>query len=280
MLHWTFQEPPPGADEGELIRGDVRLPEGAPPRTAIVLVHGFKGFKDWGFFPWVAEELAAAGHAVVSFNFSRNGIGADPETFSELERFGRNTLTRELDELLWVLGRVAEGEWIRRRPRRIGLLGHSRGGGDAVLAAREHEGVDALVTWSAVATFDRWSDETKEEWREDGVVYVLNTRTGQQMPLEVSLLEDYEAHRDRLDIEAAAAEVAVPWLIVHGRTDLSVDEEDARRLARASADARLLLVEDAGHTYEAGHPFEGPSPELIQVLEATRRHFHTHLEPE
>lgn len=280
MLHWTFQESPPGAEDGELVRGDVRMPEGAPPRTAVVLVHGFKGFKDWGFFPWVAEQLAAAGHAVVSFNFSRNGIGPDLESFTELDRFGRNTLSRELDELLWVLDRVEEGEWVRRRPRKIGLLGHSRGGGDAVLAAREHGAVEALVTWSAVATFDRWDQETKEEWREDGVVYVLNSRTGQQMPLEVSLLEDFETHGERLDIEAAAARVKAPWLIVHGRGDLSVDEEDARRLARASGDARLLLVEGAGHTFEVGHPFEGPSPELLQVVEATRGHFHAHLDPE
>ena len=279
MLHWTFQEPPPAAEGTELIRGDVRVPEGPPPRTAVVLVHGFKGFKDWGFFPWLAEELAAAGHAVVSFNFSRNGIGPDLETFTELDRFGRNTLSRELDELLWVLDRVEEGAWVPRAPRKIGLLGHSRGGGDAVLAARTHEAVGALVTWSAVATFDRWEEETKEEWREDGVVYVLNGRTGQQMPLEVSLLEDYEANRERLDVEAAAGRVRAPWLIVHGRQDLSVDEEDARRLARASGQARLLLVEGAGHTYEVGHPFEGPSPELIQAVEATRRHFHTHLEP-
>lgn len=280
MLHWTFQESPPGAEDGELIRGDVRMPEGAPPRTAVVLVHGFKGFKDWGFFPWVAEQLAAAGHAVVSFNFSRNGIGPDLESFTELERFGRNTLSRELDELLWVLERVEEGEWVRRRPRKIGLLGHSRGGGDAVLAAREHGAVEALVTWSAVATFDRWDRETKEEWREDGVVYVLNSRTGQQMPLEVSLLEDFEAHQERLDIEAAAARVEASWLIVHGRSDLSVDEEDARRLARASGDARLLLVDGAGHTFEVGHPFEGPSPELLQAMETTRSHFHAHLDPE
>lgn len=280
MLHWTFQESPPGAEDGELVRGDVRMPEGAPPRTAVVVVHGFKGFKDWGFFPWVAQQLAAAGHAVVSFNFSRNGIGSDLESFTELDRFGRNTLSRELDELLWVLDRVEEGEWVRRRPRKIGLLGHSRGGGDAVLAAREHGAVEALVTWSAVATFDRWDRETKEEWREDGVVYVLNSRTGQQMPLEVSLLEDFEAHQERLDIEAAAARVEAPWLIVHGRSDLSVDEEDARRLARASGDARLLLVEGVGHTFEVGHPFEEPSPELLQAMEATRSHFHAHLDPE
>ena len=67
---------------GDVIRGDLRIPEGPPPRTAVVVVHGFKGFKDWGFFPHLCEEIAAGGHAVVSFNFSWNGIGADdPQEF-------------------------------------------------------------------------------------------------------------------------------------------------------------------------------------------------------
>lgn len=69
------------ARPGEPIRGEVRIPDGPPPRVAVVMAHGFKGFKDWGFFPWVAEGMAAAGYAVVTFNFSRNGIGADPERF-------------------------------------------------------------------------------------------------------------------------------------------------------------------------------------------------------
>lgn len=82
------------------IRGDLRLPEGEPPLSAIVVAHGFKGFKDWGFFPHLCECLARDGHAVVSFNFSLNGIGDDPTEFTQLENFARNTLSRDVDEIL------------------------------------------------------------------------------------------------------------------------------------------------------------------------------------
>ena len=185
MIQRSFvREPRPG----DRIRGDVRLPDGAPATTAVVVAHGFKGFKDWGFFPWLARRLVADGHAVVTFNFSGSGIGADPLDFTELEAFASNTYSRELEELAWVVRAVRGGELLPLAPRAVGLLGHSRGGGDAVLhaaAAGHGDAVDALVTWAAVASFDRWAEETLEEWRRTGRVFVLNSRTGQHMPLDI-----------------------------------------------------------------------------------------------
>lgn len=146
-----------------------------------------------------------------------------------------------------------------------------------MLHAASDPDLDALVTWSSVSNFDRWDEERKAEWREAGRTYVLNSRTGQQMPLDVGLLEDLEQNRESLDVETAAGRVGVPWLIVHGREDRSVDEEEARSLARAHPAARLHLVDGAGHTFEVGHPFEGPSPELEEATEESRRHFERHL---
>lgn len=258
---------------GDRIRGDVRIPDGPPPRTAVVVVHGFKGFKDWGFFPWVCTELAAAGHAVVSFNMSHNGIGRDGLSFTELDRFGANTFSLELDEILHVLDDVARGGLLPRRPDRIGLLGHSRGGGMSILAAGEEGRVDALATWAAISHFDRWSEEMKAEWRADGRRWVLNSRTGQQMPLDLTLLEDYEANRDRFDIATAAGALDRPWLIVHGTEDLTVPCAEGRELAERARRGRLVLIDQSGHTFEARHPFEGTTPALDRALDATRAHF-------
>jgi dienelactone hydrolase len=258
---------------GDVIRGDVRIPEGRPPRSAIVVVHGFKGFKDWGFFPHTCDRLAAAGHAVVSFNMSHSGIGSSPLDFTELDQFGRNTLSLELDDVRAVVDEVLTGELLPRRPRSVAVLGHSRGGGQTVLAAAEDERIAAIATWAAVSHFDRWTDETKDEWRDAGRIWVMNARTGQQMPLDVGLLEDFEAHSDRLDIPAAAGRVSAPWLIVHGRNDLTVGVAEAHELAEAAQKGRLMLVDGAGHTFEARHPFEESTPQLDRALEATIAHF-------
>ena len=274
MIHLPFTRE---ARRGDTIRGEVRVPEGPPPTSAVVVVHGFKGFKDWGFFPHLCQRLAAAGHAVVSFNFSRNGIGSDPLEFTELDSFGTNTLSIELDEVRLILNEVFEGGLTPRAPRKVGLLGHSRGGGQAILAAAEDPRVDALVTWAAVSHFDRWSDEAKQEWRELGRLWVMNARTGQQMPMDVSLLEDFETNKVRLDIPSAAGRIESSWLIVHGREDETVPSDEARALATEAAHARMVLVDGAGHTFQARHPFESSPPELDEALRCTIQHFEHHL---
>ena len=40
----------------------------------IIFTHGFKGFKDWGGFPYMMKRIASKGFTAVSFNFSHNGV--------------------------------------------------------------------------------------------------------------------------------------------------------------------------------------------------------------
>ena len=54
-------------------------------------------------------------------------------------------------------------------PSRIGLVGHSRGGGIAVLQTARDSRVRALVTWAAISSVERWSPAEQAEWRERGV---------------------------------------------------------------------------------------------------------------
>jgi uncharacterized protein len=270
----TVTERPFGLElpDGELLRGEVRLPApDARPSSAVVILHGFKGFRRWGFFPHLASRLARAGHAAVTFDFSLNGVGADGEGFDELDAFARNTLTREVGEAHRILDAAREGALPLDPPARLGLVGHSRGGGVAVIAAAEGK-VDTLVTWASVATFDRWDDGVKADWRRTGRHLVRNARTGQDMPLNLTLLEDFEENRDRLDVEAAAARVRVPWLVVHGGADESVDVSDAHRLAAAASAAELAVVPGAGHTFGAVHPFVEAGAHLRAAIDRSIAH--------
>ncbi len=263
-----------GCDGGPL-RVDVRT--GARPgeaRPAVVICHGFKGFKDWGFFPQAADRLARAGFAAVTFNFSGSGVGADGQSFSELERWGRQTVSGDLADLATVVDHVAAdgAPW-------IGLLGHSRGGGTAVLHAAGDQRVRALVTWAAVTGYLWWSDEEVAAWRRDGRLDVVNLRTGEVLPVGRALLDDLEAGEDGpLNILTAASRIQVPWLIVHGDADESVDPEVARRLGRAAtAGPRLLAVEGTGHTFGTQHPWSGSSPAFERVMGETVAFFSSAL---
>ena len=258
---------------------DVRAGGRTSPRPAVVVVHGFKGFKDWGMFPPAAERIAQAGFTVVTFNLSGSGVDAQGE-FTFAERFGRNTYSIELDDLARVMSALEHGELGTAAPSSVGLLGHSRGGGDAVLHAAEDPRVRALVTWAAIGSVDRWPAGTKESWRDRGMLDIVNARTGQVLPLYTDLLDDIEAHGGgALDIPAAAGRMAAPWLVVHGTADESVALADAERLHASSAApvTELLEIDGAGHTFGTVHPWAGMTPEFDQVLRATTNWFARHL---
>lgn len=274
---------------GRHVDGRIDFPREPGERPGIVVCHGFKGFMDWGFFPYLAELLAERGFVAVCFNFSGSGMEPGLDRATDSAAFTANTFSRELEDLDAVL-RAVTGEHPeplapgRIDAARIGLLGHSRGGGTAILtAARQEwrERLSALVTWASVATFDRFGDEEKETWRREGTFPIVNARTGQELALGLGLLEDLEANRRSLDVERAAREVGPPWLIVHGGDDESVPVEEARRLsARAEeggVEHRLEVIAGAGHTFGATHPFEHPTPHLTEAMNLTQGWFRRYV---
>lgn len=267
-------------DGGYPVRGDLRALQGPPPSTAVVICHGFKGFRRWGFFPFIARQLALAGHAALTFDLSGNGVGDTGEPFTALDRFASATHSRNIDEIRMVLDAVTSGPLFPSPPGAIGLLGHSRGGGESILAAAEHGQVDALVTWSAISRVERWSPEDVERWRQGETTTVTNSRTGEQLPISPAWWRDATANRERLDIRQAAGKVRAPWLIVHGAADETVPVDEARTLYEAAGtSAELVLVDGAGHTFGATHPLEDPGAALLSVTNATTRWFARHLVP-
>lgn len=271
----------PAPDGGPPVRGDVRVLEGHRADRAVVLIHGFKGFRRFGFFPNLARAAAARGYAAVTFDFSHNGIGEDgADTFSAMHLFTEQTHTRNLREIRRVLDVLSSGALLDRPVTKIGLMGHSRGGGEAVLAAAEDPRVDALVTWAAIASIgERWTPEQVAAWEAGQDVEIENARTKQAMPVGPVYWKDVQENRERLDVLAAAARLTIPWLIVHGDADPSVPVDEGRRLFDAAGDtAELLIVEGADHGFGGKHPYAGATPELKLVADATLDWFDTHLE--
>jgi uncharacterized protein len=268
----------PGA-LGEILV-DVRSGGRDTPRPAVLVIPGFKGFKDWGMFPPLATRLAQAGFTAATLNLSGSGVD-DAGDFVWPERFGHNTFSIELADIATALDALAAGQLGTAAPTRIGLVGHSRGGGVAILHAARDPRVTALVTWSAISTVERWPDEEERaRWRKTGRLDVVNARTGQVLPLYIDVLYDIErAAAAGLDILAAAENVPAPWLIVHGSADSSVSIAEGERLARAAppATSRFLRVEGAAHTFGAVHPWQGSTPALDLVMKETVGWLSRHL---
>lgn len=279
VRHAAFSFPVP---PGETIRGDAWIPAEPAADVALVVCHGFKGFKDWGFFPYLTEELGRrTGFTSVCFNFTGSGVAHAVDEFDDLEAFALNTFTRELQDLEAVLDRLAVGELGELevpRAGRFGLLGHSRGGATALLKAALRKQVRALVTWAAVASLERYESEYASEWESGGPAYVENKRTGQLMPLYRNVLDDLRANRRRLDPVRAAAALEIPYLVIHGSEDESVPVAAARTLADAAGErAELVSIDGAGHTMNAAHPFTGSNARLERAIELSARHFRVAL---
>lgn len=185
------------AGEDAVIRGNIFTAR-QPAQGIIILAHGYKGFKDWGMFPYTASQLSENYH-VLTFNFSHNGVGEDLEQFSELEKFAVNTYSRELADLATLLDYVSTQPELHGLP--VFLLGHSRGAGVSLVYALDHpEQIAGVLSWNGVTNLDLFTPEQKEEMRTHGRSHVTNGRTGQQMPLDVSILEDLDAHKERYAI--------------------------------------------------------------------------------
>ncbi len=259
----------PAADGGTLpvdVRTGAREGE---VRPVVVICHGFKGFKDWGFFPRLAERLATGGFTAVTFNLSGSGVSGG-DTFDEPGRWFRQRPSWDLADVGTVVDWAVAGEapW-------VGLLGHSRGGALAILHAARDPRVRALVTWNAVDHFLRWPEQEIARWRREGRIDVVNTRTGQVLPIGRDALDDIDAHgTDTLDVPGAAGRVTVPWLLVHGLADQTVPASVGRTLAgRSAGDAvAAWLVDGADHTFGIRHPWAGSTPVFDRVLERTTAH--------
>jgi dipeptidyl aminopeptidase/acylaminoacyl peptidase len=247
--------------EGRPFSIDVTyLPNGLP-KPVILHIHGFKGFKDWGYFNLLSEYAAQRGYVFVKMNFSHNGTTPDnPLDFVDLEAFGSNNFTIEQDDMGKVIDFIFSDEFpVNKNELDLGrffLTGHSRGGAAVVLKGYHDKRIKAISSWAGINNLaSHFSTNEVEKWKEEGVVYIENSRTKQQMPLYYQMAEDYMKHKDALNIPEAIQNSRKPMLIVHGSKDPTVPVQVAYLTQKWNPDVRLYIVEDADHVFGGGHPW-------------------------
>ncbi|UAM97738.1 alpha/beta hydrolase [Polaribacter litorisediminis] len=240
---------------------DVFYNETHQPKKVVIFCHGYKGFKDWGAWNLMAEAFAKAGFFFIKFNFSHNGgTPEQPIDFPDLEAFGNNNYSKELDDLESVL------DWISRttdfkneiNSTDISLIGHSRGGGIVLLKANEDARIKEVITLAAVCDFGSRSTITGdlENWKNEGVKYVVNGRTKQQMPHFYQFYEDFKANEERLHIQKAVEKIKVPQLIIHGDQDTSISIDEAHKIHSWNGNSILKFIKNADHVFNVCHPWE------------------------
>jgi len=162
----------------------------------------------------------------------------------------------------------------------IFLLGHSRGGGAAILKAATDERITAVATWASVIEYGRfWTAAEMEKWEKEGVLYVLNGRTGQQMPLYWQFFEDYHKNKAFLHIPTAIRNLHKPLLAVHGTADTVVSPHNPLEMKSLLLKVETHLFSGADHTFGGRHPWMGHTlpPDMDEAIKITTHFLRTYI---
>lgn len=250
---------------------DIRYKETHVPKPIILFCHGYKGFKDWGAWNIMANTCAESGFCFIKFNFSHNGGTIEqPIDFPDLEAFGNNNYTKELDDLQSVINWTYANETLKKEAdiNNITLIGHSRGGGIVCIKAEEDTRIKNVISLAGVCDYGSRTATIGDlkTWKQDGVKYVLNGRTKQRMPHYYQFYEDFIANKERLSIKRAVSNLKIPHLIIHGNADTSVLLDEAKNLHEWNPNSQLEIIEEANHVFGASHPWEQEElPEELKI---------------
>ena len=251
---------------------DVFYKETNQPKPIIIFCHGYKGFKDWGAWNLMAAVFANEGFFFIKFNFSHNGGTVEqPIDFPDLEAFGNNNYTKELDDLTSVINWISTHSDFKNEVNldAISLIGHSRGGGIVLLKANEDAIIKKVITLAGVCDFEKRTATIGDlqQWKKKGVKYVLNGRTKQNMPHYYQFYEDFMLNKERLDIKKATENLKIPQLIIHGNKDTSVLIDEAENLKKWNSESEFKIIDNANHVFNTSHPWK--ENYLSEELETT-----------
>ena len=246
----------------------------------IIFCHGYKGYKDWGAWNLVAKEFANNNFFFLKFNFSHNGGTVEnPIDFPDLNAFGNNNFTHELNDIERVLSFISENTEFSKNIdlTNIFLIGHSRGGGLCAIKASENKQIKGLITWAGVSNFKiRFNEGSEEfkEWKDKGVKYVENKRTKQQMPHFFQFYLDFKENEKRFNIQSAVQSLKIPFLVIHGDNDKSVLQNEGRDLHSWNKNSKFFSVKNGTHTFSSMHPWqELKLPKGLQLVTETSINF-------
>lgn len=252
---------------------DVFYNKNNTKKPVVIFCHGYKGYKDWGAWNLAAEEFADKGFFCVKFNFSHNGgTVEDPIDFPDLEAFGQNNFTLELDDLETIIDWVTNNADFKNEidVQNITLIGHSRGGGIVTLKASENSKVTKVISWAGVSDYgSRFPKDEKilEYWEKEGVSYIENARTKQQMPHYFQFYTNFKENEARLTIKNAVSKIAMPHLIIQGAEDDVVLPQEAKNLHAWNPKSELVILKEMNHSLGSAQPWnESKMPIHLQQV--------------
>jgi pimeloyl-ACP methyl ester carboxylesterase len=240
--------------------GVIDLPTGPGPSPVVVFVAGSGPTDRDGNQPRIRNDSlkllgqALASQGIAVLRYDRRGVGLSRETAPKEENLSIEALADDVVEWIKLLRKD-------KRFSRIGIVGHSEGSLVGMLAARKAP-ADAFVSLAGVGRkmdivlreqlAKNLTTNLKEQ--SDKIIDELVAgRTVAEPPKELASLfrlsvQPFLISKFRYDPAQELARLDMPVLIVQGTTDVQTAVEDARVLAAAKKDAKLLIIDGMNHT--------------------------------
>jgi pimeloyl-ACP methyl ester carboxylesterase len=270
---------------GQPIYGVSDFPD-SDPIGMLILCHGFKGYKDYGLFPYLAQQAANQGLLVHRFNFSHSGMTENIDSFERPELFAQDSYAKQIIDL----SRVSRAIRLDQVPGDgvdlpMVWFGHSRGGVAVVLTAARVFAPDAyayppidtpkpiagVISAAGPCQAVNWDQQTSQIMRQQGYLDSPSARTGQNLRVNRQWLDEIEEHPEEFDPLKAMSRITCPVLIVHGDNDQSVPVDASVQLADVSDHAKLQIIAHASHTFNAPNPIPAeylPESQTQQLVDA------------
>ena len=222
-----------------------RLPKGAPPPPAVILVHGGPNVRgtSWEWNPQ-AQFLASRGYAVIEPEYrGSNGYGSEHER-AGWKKWATTMQDDVADAVKWAVGQKMID------PKRVCIAGASYGGYAALMGPIRYPDLyRCAVAWAGVSDprflfDDTWQSDLSDEGRR----YTLPTTLGDPKA-DAALLADASA------VDHAAA-LKVPVLLAYGGKDVRVPikhgTEMRAALHAAGNDPEWIVYDDEMHGWLQG----------------------------
>lgn len=228
--------------DGLRVYGFANLPLGQGPFPVVVVLHGYvepSRYRTLAYTTPYADFLAEAGYLVLHPNYRGHPPSEGRPAVGLRHAYAVDVLT--------LLAEVRKGVLSQADGRRIGLFGHSMGGGIAQVVALVDPRLKGVVLYGSMSGDERRNLERIRYWSG-------GTRGQELLTLPSKTLEEASAW-------TYLERVAVPFSVHHGTQDAQVPPgwswELCRRLKSLGKPVECF-------SYPAGHLFRGPADQAFR----------------
>lgn len=217
----------------------LTMPIGGKDVPVVVMMHGTGSNKDeaGNAYLMLAPKMAQAGIAAARFDFPGSG-----DSTASYELYSNTEAIRDCEAVAAFVAGMAGID-----KNRIGVMGWSQGGSDALLAAGSSNTFKSVLTWAgALDLRDMATPEMRSEAKSQGYTYI---EFGWREPLKLS--KKWIDEVDTMDVLSYAANIQAPIASVHGTLDTTVPFTDSEKVQAVSRNpaSKLIPIEGADHLY-------------------------------